>query len=289
MANDSNDFATFGPIHINNTSLEAAIQFWTKIVGMKVRYSNNELAEFGAEQKTLVVVHQSARKSFQEGYSGLYHFAIHLPTKEEFASMLYRVLANNYPCSPTDHTMSKSVYLNDPDGITVEFTLETPERFKALVSNGGLRVQDTDGTIRSASARLDVEEVLKDLPHKDLSTIISNEAKVGHLHLYANDLEKLNMFYKQLGFLQFNYLPQFMYADVGAGGPYSHRVAMNSWHGKNQPLAPKENAGLRHYQIVFDSKERLAQALKNISEYEEDAGSYWVTDPTGNVVSITHV
>ncbi len=281
-------YATFGAVHLNNTSLEKATQFWTKIAGLKLRNATSEIAEFGSENKTLVVVHKTAKTSYKEGYSGMYHVAIHAGSKAEFAKMLYRVMANNYPCSPTDHTMSKSVYLEDPDGITIEFALETPERFKRVITSGGLKIEGSDGVIRGASDALDIDEVMKDLGDKDLGTVVSDDAKIGHIHFYANDVEKSNTFYKQLGFEQFNYLPQFLYADVSAGGPYHHRVAMNSWHGRNKPLAPKDSAGLRHYHIVFDTKERLSVALKNISSYEEKEGGYWTSDPTGNVILLTH-
>jgi catechol 2,3-dioxygenase len=288
MTNQTSEIATFGAVHLNNTSIKKAIHFWTKIVGMKLRQATDVLAEFGSEDKTLVVVHQTAKTVFKEGYSGLYHFAIHAPNKGEFARMLYRLIEYKYPCSPTDHTMSKSVYLNDPDGITIEFTLETPERFKRVVTVGGLKMEDKDGTIRTASAQLNVEEVLKDLPDKDISKIISNESKIGHFHLYVSNVEESNTFYKKIGFLQFNDLPQYMYADVGAGGHYQHRVAMNSWHGRNKPLAPKENAGMRHYQIIYETKERLQNAIHSISKWEEKEGGYWVMDPTGHNLFLTH-
>lgn len=280
---NTNDlFATFGAIHLNNTNLEKAISFWTIIVGMKLRYSSKEIAEFGTEAETLVVVHQSAKAPFKEGYSGLYHFAIHAPNKNEFAKMLYRLLAHNYPCSPTDHTMSKSVYLTDPDGITVEFTLETPERFKRVITERGLGMEDADGTIRPGSARLNVDEVLEYLNDKDLSKSIAVGTRIGHIHLYAKDVKQLNDFYKKMGFVQFNDLPQYRYADVGAGGAYQHRIGMNEWHGTNKPLAPKENAGMRHYQIIYNSQEKRIKALNNIPSYEEKDNGFWVVDPTGN-------
>lgn len=280
--NISGELATFGAVHLNNTKLEEAISFWTKIVGMKLRHVTDVVAEFGTDTETLVIVHQSAKTPFKEGYSGLYHFAIHAPNKNEFAKMLYQLLVNKYPCSPTDHTMSKSVYLNDPDGITVEFTLETPERFKRVISEGGLGMEDADGSIRPASARLDVDAVLKHLINEDLSKTIAKGTRIGHIHLYAKDVSQLNDFYKKIGFVQFNDLPQYRFADVGAGGAFQHRIAMNAWHGTNKPLAPQENAGLRHYQIIFKSREKLMMALNNIPNYEEKDDGYWVVDPTGN-------
>lgn len=279
-------YAAFGAIHLNNTSLEKAKTFWTSIMGLKLRKGTSDSAEFGSENKTLVVIHQSAKVSYKEGYSGLYHFAIHL-SKSEFAKALYRLQQSKYPCSPIDHTMSKSIYLNDPDGITIEFAQETPERFKRVVTEGGLRMEDSHGTIRSASAPLDLDLVLKELKDKDLSKPISDDSKIGHIHLYANDVQSSDTFYKKLGFEQFNYFPQFMYADVSCGGPYKHRVAMNSWHGINKPLAPKDSAGMNHYHIIFDTKTMLEKAIKSVAKVEEKDGGYWVNDPTGNLILLS--
>lgn len=285
---NKDEIASFGAIHLKNRSIEKAIAFWTKIGGMKLRTQSSTSAEFGTETQTLVVVHQTATSAFKKGYSGIYHFAIHLPDKQEFAKTLYRLQRNGYPHSPIDHTMTQSLYLDDTDGITVEFALETPERFKRVISEGGLFMEDADGTIRTASAPLDTEAVLKSLTDKDLTKNMAVESKVGHVHFSANDVTKSNEFYRTIGFTQFNYFPQYMYADLGAGGVYQHRIAMNSWHGKNKPMAPTENAGLEHYQIVFNSKEQLQKAVAGLTNIEENGGEYWTSDPTGNKLLLTY-
>lgn len=284
----SERFATFGAVHLNVTSLPRAITFWTRIGGMKLRSSTTEVAELGSTHHTLVVVHQTARIPYQEGSSGLYHVAVHAPDAAEFAQMLQRVLDNEHPCSPIDHTMSRSVYMQDPDGITIEFTLETPQRFKRVITVGGLRMEDVDGTLRHASAPLDVQEVLRHLPANGSAGILSDGAYIGHIHLYANNVERSDAFYKRLGFQQFNFMPEYRYADVGAGGPYQHRVAMNSWHGVNKPLAPANSAGLRHFHIVYATKAKLEEALRNLDAYETTEEGHWVVDPTGNRVLLSH-
>lgn len=285
---NSDEIASFGAVHLNNTSIEKAITFWTKVIGMKLRSQSDSMAEFGTENATLVVVHQTAKSAFIEGYSGLYHFAIHLATKEDLAKAIYRLQQNKYSFSPIDHTMTQSLYLTDYDNVMVELALETPERFKRVITEGGIFMEDADGTIRAASAPLDTEEILKSLLEKDLSKIISDGAKIGHIHFYAQDVSRNNEFYKKLGFTQFNFFPQFKYADLGAGGVYQHRVAMNSWHGNNRPLAPTTDAGLKHYHIVFKSKEQLQSALKAIGNTNEEDGNYWATDPTGVKILLSH-
>ncbi|MBK7359810.1 MAG: VOC family protein [Saprospiraceae bacterium] len=285
---NSDEIASFEAVHLNNTSIEKAISFWTKVIGMKLRSQSDSVAEFGTENKTLVVVHQTAKSVFKEGYSGLYHFAIHLATKEDLAKAIYRLQQNKYFFSPIDHTMTQSLYLTDYDNVMVELAFETPERFKRVITEGGLFMEDTDGTIRGASAPLDTEEILKSLVDKDLSKIINDDAKIGHIHFYAQDVTLNNEFYKKMGFTQFNFFPQYKYADLGAGGVYQHRVAMNSWHGINKPLAPPTNAGLKHYHIVFKSKEQLLKAVKAIDNAQEKEGNYWATDPTGIKILLTH-
>ena len=181
---------------------------------MKQRKTSETIAEFGTETRTLIVVHQTTTTSFKKGYSGLYHLAIHAPNSAAFASMVHRLNINKYPYAPIDHTMSKSIYLDDPDGINIEFTLETPERYKRIITTNGIKIEGTDGIVRSASEHLDVNEVLKALEDKDLNKIISKDTYIGHLHLYANNVEQSDRFYKKIGFLEFNYLPQYMYADL---------------------------------------------------------------------------
>ncbi len=285
---NSDDIASFGAIHLNNTSSEKAITFWTKVIGLKLRSESDLVTEFGNENTTLVVVHKTASKQFTDGYSGLYHFAIHLPNEQEFAKAIYRLQQNNYSFSPVDHTMTKSLYLTDFDNVMVELALETPERFKRIITERGLFMEDVDGTIRGASAPLDTDAILKNLVDRDLTKIITEHSKIGHIHFYAQDVALNNAFYQKLGFTQSNFFPQYNFADLGAGGAYLHRIAMNSWHGHNRPLAPDSNAGLKHFQIVFKSKELLQSALNALTNIEEKDGNYWTSDPTGMKILLTH-
>lgn len=230
------EIATFGAVHLNVTNLERSVVFWEKYIGLQVRNATAEYTELGTETSTLVVLYPTAKTPFKNGYSGLYHLAIHPSNEGEFARVLARLIAKRYPVSPTDHTMSKAIYLEDPDGITVEITLETPERLARLeFGPRGPVAIDTDGTVRAATAALDVPAVLKALPDQDLNLPLADDTKVGHVHLYVSDVEAAHRFYKGLGFLDNMYLPQYGMADLGAGGAFGHRIAVNAGHTRNQP------------------------------------------------------
>ncbi|HYF02546.1 MAG TPA: VOC family protein [Patescibacteria group bacterium] len=286
--NMKQELATFGAVHLNVTNLQRSILFWKENIGMKVRNTTAEYTEMGTDKSTLVVLYPTAKTAFKNGYSGLYHLAVHPSNEGEFARVLARLIQKGYPISPTDHTMSKAIYMTDPDGITVEITLETPERLDRMeISSNGIMAIDRDGTVRSPSAPLDVQSILKALPDNDVNRTLADDTKIGHMHLYVSDLEAANNFYLQLGFLQNTSLPQFGMYDLGAGGAFGHRIAFNSWHSKNKPQAPEGTAGMRFYTIIFDTQERLNAALKSFPSAEKQNDGYLVSDPAGNKILLT--
>jgi catechol 2,3-dioxygenase len=282
------ELATFGPVHLNVTHLERSIRFWQDYIGMKVRNAGSAYTELGTDKSTLVVLYPTAKAPYKNGYSGIYHLAVHPSNEGEFARVLARLIAKRYPISPTDHTMSKAIYMTDPDGITVEITLETPERLERVeFGNRGPVAIDKDGTVRSASAPLDVQSVLKALPDKDIDRALPDDTKVGHVHLYVSNLDAANQFYKNLGFLQNMYEPRYSAADLGAGGAFGHRVALNTWQSLNKPQAPEGTAGLRFYTIIFDIPERLKTALQFLPAAQAQKDGYLVADPAGNKILLT--
>lgn len=276
------ELITFGAVHLNVTNLQNSLAFWQKMGGLQIRKVNNNAAEIGTNTKTLVVLHQEAKKPFQTGFSGLYHFAIHASDENEFAKIVFNLLSESYPFSPVDHVMSKSVYLKDPDGINIEFALETPERFKKVIASDGLIIEDSDGNMRPASGLLSVDQLLQHLPPATQKLELSDNAKIGHFHFYAKNVEQTNQFYQNLGFRQFNHLPQYLYADLGAGGLYQHRVALNSWHGVNKPVAPPFFAGLKYYELVYQNVSILDEALDRLHLAKESETG--VVDPSGNSI-----
>ena len=283
--NMTQEIATFGAVHLNVTNLQRSVTFWTDNIGMKVRNTTAEYTELGTDKNTLVVLYPSAKTPFKNGYSGIYHLAIHPATEGEFARVLARLIQKRYPISPTDHTMSKAIYMEDPDGITVEITLETPERLDRLdFSNGAPKAIDKDGTVRSPSAPLDVQAVLKALPDNDISRTLAADTYVGHMHLYVSNLQAANDFYLSLGFIQNMALPQLGMYDLSAGGAFKHRIAFNAWNSLNKQQAPEDTDGLRYYTIKFDTADRLKAALQHLPNAQPVNEGYLVADPAGNKI-----
>jgi catechol 2,3-dioxygenase len=285
------EYATMGPVHLDVIDTDRSLLFWRDLIGLTLRATTNEVAELGTEEKALIFLHPGATQPHLSGYSGLYHVAVHLPDEPEFARVLARLIAARHPISPTDHIMSRAIYLNDPDRIMLELTLETPERVRKFEwddAAGQPDIVDSDGRQRGGAEQLDVKEVLGHLQDRDLSRPLPHGTKIGHVHLHVGDLQDATRFYRdELGFIANTNIPFFQMSDLYAGGRFPHRIALNTWQGIGVPQAPEGTAGMRHFTIRYDAKERLDGIVKRLSDVEAREDGHLTHDPAGNAVLLT--
>ena len=277
------DFITFGPVHLEVRDPERTARFWQELTAFERRASDGGSIEVGTADETLLVLHGGARTPYLQGHSGLYHVAIHPPSERDFARLLKRFMDLQYPIHPTDHTFSKAIYLDDLDGINIEFTLETPERFKGVKPGVGNRLVfiGTDGVERPGAFALDLEQVFRAYEAGSEKEPAAKGTKVGHVHLYVGDLAKANEFYKSLGMETARWWPPMQVADLGAGGPFKHRIAINTWQGLGAPPSPAGSARMRHFEMRFDTPERLQAALAANPSAVENGDAYELFDPSG--------
>jgi catechol 2,3-dioxygenase len=283
----SAELATFGPVHLDVTDLDRSLAFWRDLIGLQLRGGDGDVINLGTEQETLVVLHPGATSPVRRGHAGLYHLAIHLPGEPEFARVLARLFAARTFISPTDHVMSKAIYLDDPDGIGLEFTLETPERVRSMrMTPAGPEIIDASGQRRSGRDPLDVREVLSTLPEEDISRPLPVGTKIGHVHLHVGDIDAGQRFYRDdLGFIDANHFGSG--ADFHANGRFKHRLAINVWQGVGVSQPPAGTAGLRYFTIRFDGTERLQAALDRVDGAKPHSDGHLVRDPAGNAMVLS--
>jgi catechol 2,3-dioxygenase len=281
------ELVTFGPVHLNVTDTDQSLVFWRALIGLQLRGEDDGALSLGTDEKTLLVLHTGATSPVRRGHAGLYHLAIHLPDEPGFARVLGRLLAARAPMSPTDHVMSKAIYLDDPDGIGLELTLETPERLRSMrMTAYGPEVIDASGRRRSGRDPLDVRGVLSTLPDEDLLRPLPTGTTIGHMHLHVGDITAAHRFYRDdLGFLDANDFGSGV--DFHANGRFKHRMAINTWQGVGVVQPPEGTAGLRHFTIRFDTPERLKAALVRVGSAEAHPDGHLVRDPAGNAMVLT--
>jgi catechol 2,3-dioxygenase len=282
---DPGETIAHGAVHLDVTDLPRALAFWRDLLGLAELGEGDGVARLGAGGRELIVLHEGAVRGTRRGHSGLYHVALHLPDEREFARVIARLAAARYPQAPTDHIFSKASYLDDPDGIGLELTLERVAEMS--VQGSEFRIVDRDGRRRSPVEPLDTDEVFSHLgDDAALDVPLPDATKVGHVHLHVADLDDANAFYRdQIGFEEHTFLLIGM-ADLHTGGRFPHRLALNVWQGVGAPQPPAGTAGLRNFTIVARDPAGLAAIRTRLeaagTALESDGDALFARDPAGN-------
>lgn len=245
------DRLSWGLVELRVTDLDRAVSFWSTALGLIKRDFPAPAIALGTNERTLVVLHPGADKPVSAPFTGMYHVAIGVGNQAEFSRMLARLIHLNVQIGPTDHLMAKSLYFHDPDGLEIEITYETPERFSHFGDmSKGLTLFDVDANAHSGRGPLDVRAELAHAVGADRMANLADDSYLAHLHFKVAALGPALDWFETLGFDRHLTLDSWGFADMGAGAPNMHRLAMNIWTGANNPPVPQDMAGLVHYELV---------------------------------------
>ena len=191
-----------GAVHLAITEARRALGLWRDLLGLTVLGEEGGAIHLGAGDRTLIVLQPGAARPVAPHTSGLYHVAIHVPTRVDLARTIGRLFAARYPNAPTDHLVTETTYLSDPDGNGIEVTFETPERGQLTVVNGQPLAIDTAGNVHSGRDPVDLDSLFGELGTGGLlEAPLSPGSRVGHVHLHVADLAAAMHFYRDvLGF-----------------------------------------------------------------------------------------
>jgi catechol 2,3-dioxygenase len=283
------DRVTWGPVHLDVADGSRSLAFWRDLVGLSLLEERDGAIRLGVEDAELLVLHPGATRRAPRGHTGLYHLAIHLPSEAEFARVLARLFSAGYPNAPTDHIMHWATYADDPDGIGLELSFETLDRF-GRYDLAGRRpgIVDSRGRLQDAVAPLDLDEVFSHLPDDDLNRPLAPATRIGHIHLHVPELESAVRFYEAVGFGHGVSLPIGM-AELHAHGSFPHRLALNVWQGVGASPPPDGTAGLRHVVVRVRSQEDVEATINRLGEIgdvETVEGGAVARDPGGNRVHV---
>jgi len=219
--------------------------------------------------------------------AGLYHVAIHLPTRKDLATAVARLFKSRFRNSPTDHLVTETTYLWDLDGNGIELTFETPGRGRLVTDSDNFYGIDQAGRRHSGREAVDLDSLFGELMKDDpLDVPLPAGTRIGHVHVHVADLAAAMRFYAEtIGFRRLMLNRRFRMGDVTLDYP-PHIVAFNTWAGEGAQQPPPDSAGLRWFTIELPdegslaaAKERLATAGAPITETE---GRIETADPSGN-------
>ncbi|MGH9313683.1 MAG: VOC family protein [Vicinamibacterales bacterium] len=257
MSNGSIDPATtIGGVHLAISDLDRSIAFYTDRLGFRVHRRDGDAAYLGAGGPDLLVLIRTPAAPRVRGTTGLYHFAILVPSRGDLARSLRRLAETDTVMQGfADHGVSEALYLADPDGNGIEIYRDRP-RTEWPVENGRLRM---------TADPLDLDDLLAAAPPSSESVhALAAATVIGHVHLHVSNLAEAEAFYVGLlGFdLMQRYGPSALF--VSAGG-YHHHIGLNTWAGVGAPPPPPGAIGLRHFVVRcpdVGARERVAARVR---------------------------
>jgi catechol 2,3-dioxygenase len=269
------DDSRLGAVELTVTDLERSLGFYTSVIGLTLRGRDRATASLGTPDEELVVLHEepAARRPGRE--SGIYHYALLFPSRDELARVAMRVALARAPIDgASDHGTHEAIYLPDPDGIGIELAADRPRELWPDLSGAEF--------FSHGPAPLDVRALLLGVAGEEPPAAAAPGLRMGHVHLHVGDLDASTRFYRDgLGFELMTELPTAAFVSFGR---YHHHVAFNLWRGRAAaPAAGDGVVGLRHWTLQLARAGEIEALRTRLAgagvEVEERADGLLVRDP----------
>jgi catechol 2,3-dioxygenase len=281
-----------GEVSLTVVSLDRQMAFYQQVLGFQLHARTGNTVALGSGGANLLRLTEEPGFKRYRGMTGLYHFAVLFPNRRELARAVARLFALKYENYPTDHIMTKTTYLDDPEGNGIELYAESPEDGTWSFKGGQYITRRADGTLSDGREPLDLETLFSYLMKDDrLDVPVPAETRVGHVHLHVRDVdEAVNFYHGLIGFDLMGAAKSFRMAFVSAGG-YHHHVGLNSWQGEGAPPPPVDALGLRHFQVLLPNQAELERVVSRVQQagvtmQQMDEGNL-VRDPSQNGVLLS--
>jgi len=249
MSNKLPASAHMGRVALSVADLERSVAFYQERIGLHVLRSEGEtsrtervkVAVLGTPERELLHLQEQPGARPTRNTTGLYHFALLLPSRLDLAKRLGHLIDTETRLDgAADHNVSEALYLTDPDGHGIEIYRDRPRD----------EWQYLNGQLKMGTEAFDINGVLAEL--NDAATNPSqmpDQTVMGHVHLHVSQLnDALDFYTNVVGFdLIMRYGPSAGF--VSAGG-YHHHLGLNTWAGVGASPASDETARLHWYEIV---------------------------------------
>jgi catechol 2,3-dioxygenase len=283
-----------GHVHLTVANLDRQLEFYQRVIGLKQHWKRGASAGLGVGKEDMLRLTEVGGARRSRGTTGLYHFAILLPDRRELARAIARLYSLRYPNYPTDHIMTKTTYLDDPEGNNIELYTESAEDGTMEFVNGTALTRRADGTLSDGREALDVEALLLNLhPDDRLDVPMPAATRIGHFHLYVADLDQSMHFYHDLlGFDDMGIARSFRMGMVSAGR-YHHHIGFNTWVGEDAPAPQPDMLGMRYFTFLLPNKPDLEQIMERLVQEgipsQQTEEGLMIRDPSQNSIVLTDI
>lgn len=277
---DPNTKPAVGFVELKVSNLTRSVDFYKNLIGFEVLKVEDNTATLTAGGETPLLYLEEDKEAVvrPDGATGLFHFAILVPTRTDLALSVKRLVDFNYLIQgASDHQYSEAIYLSDPDGNGIEiYTDRKPNLWK----------KDGKGGYIGGTYPLDLSQLLSEIGSAYWKGL-PKDTKVGHMHLQVSNIQESQKFYVDaLGFDIVAKDAQMLFVSKDK---YHHHIGMNTWAGTNLSKPPSSSLGLNFFSVHFSESEfeSAKTELNNLGyEFEEDDNFLIVEDPSGNTLKI---
>ncbi len=153
-----------GHVHLTVADLDRSIKCYRDLLGFNVtaRFGNSAVFLSSGDYHHHIGLNTWAGPDVTpppEGHSGLYHFAILYPNRNELAKAFKVLWEEKYPIEgASDHGITESIYINDPDGNGIELYCDRSSEAWPT---------DEDGNFILVTTPLDLPNLLSELDFQD--------------------------------------------------------------------------------------------------------------------------
>jgi catechol 2,3-dioxygenase len=267
-----------GVVALTVGDLGRALAYYQHNIGLAVLSSSGATATLGVGSLPLLRLRETPGARVVRRATGLYHFALRVPTRGDLAQVIQHLWETHTPIGgASDHLVSEALYLSDLDGHGIEIYRDRPRD----------TWYDAGGNFRMDTVRLDLEGIMRELDAESRAWDgLPEGTDMGHIHLQVADVAAAERFYTQV--LGFDRMTGFPSASFVSAGGYHHHIGMNSWAGAGVPAPPENAARLVSYELVLPTADALTAVLANVRAAgvtpAEHAEGWAVRDPSHNLV-----
>lgn len=256
------------------SNLSRSIDFYTEIIGFRVLQQEEGRVTLTADgQHALITLVEVPNAQFVRGATGLYHFALLLPSRKDLGNLIQHFIQKNVQIGAGDHDVSEALYLSDPDGNGIEMYIDRPADTWKWDSNG--QVYMTTDPVQFQSVLREADGTWSGLP---IDTVM------GHIHLSVRNLQESEDFYTSL----LDYAVVSRYGGqalfISTGG-YHHHIGLNTWHSEGADALPKDAVGIQSYTVQLPDQDYAVNLKKRFveqnMEIKEQENIFSIIEPNG--------
>jgi catechol 2,3-dioxygenase len=245
-----------GYVHLTVSDLDRSLRFYQESLGFRFSVHRREgnTAYLGAGREDLLVLTGDKHAPPRGHATGLYHFAIRVPSRVELGYVLRNMIEHDLELGFGDHYVSEAIYLSDPDDNGIEIYRDRPRS----------QWQYVRGQLVMGTEMVDVRGVLGELRGQPEEWQgLHPDTVLGHMHIQVSNLRAAMEFYHDV--IGFDVMAQMggSAGFVSAGG-YHHHLGLNTWESLGGSPPPPGTTGLYHVAILYPSRAALADALRRL-------------------------